>query len=172
MNDRLPPYHGEPSVRVCADVRESINSALKMLCRKRVLKGKDPVDPSIVDGLVDDIERMRLAADEMRQKAQDPDCPKPDIYVMMAVRYDQVIMDAQLKLMELGVKAANNEQMAIDRQVLTREKIASDERRSLIHAEAQADKATTSVDKVEAVRERLRLMQSKAIEAQFEPRAP
>ena len=174
MSEKLPSY-APPEAKVCADMRHSINAALKMLCRKRVAKGKEEVEPSIVDSVVEDIGRLRDMADQMREKAEDPDTPKPEVYITLANRYDQLSVDAQLKLMHLGVVAANNEQLALDRQVLTRERLISEEKRWKMREEQNNRdlRDATEPDAAVEMKRRIRLMNdSKVVDAQFERKAP
>lgn len=100
-----------PCPRVCEQARESVNEGLKRLAQH--LKKPDGVLPSIVDALVDDVTNARARAKEFYELGISTE---NDRVLLVAARYDEMVITADIRMLELGVKAANNEQMSLDRQ--------------------------------------------------------
>lgn len=142
----MPDTFGSPSkyqVAICTDARTAIHDGLKRLAR-----GVN-ADPSavrtIVDGLVEDVTIMRQREEEMRAKASEEVDPKAaQGWMLLASRYAELGVNAQCKMLDLGVKASNNEQVAIDRQmhvemmVKGREPLDADRGRDEREAKARA----------------------------------
>lgn len=101
-----------PEVSVCRDARMAIHDGLKALAR-HVKRAPDVVE-TIVDGVVADVQAARLRAADLMQRG---DADDNERLMLVAQRYDELIINAQIRLLELGVKAASNEQQSIDRQL-------------------------------------------------------
>jgi len=120
--------------QTCRDVKNVIYAGLESLAHAR--RRKSPTAAmTIVDGLVEEVQRLWEYGERMRAKAEDF-APKtkqnsdgttevifagdPNEYrkfTELAARYDEMAVNTQTKMLELAAKAANNEQMSIDRQM-------------------------------------------------------
>jgi hypothetical protein len=100
-----------PEVSVCRDARETINDGLRRLAQH--IKRPEGVLPTIVDSLVDNVTQARARAQEFYERGLASDNDK---LLLVAAKYDEMIINADIRMLELGVKAANQEQQAIDRQ--------------------------------------------------------
>ena len=100
-----------PAVQVCAEAREAIKEGLRQLAQH--LKRPEGVMPTIVDALVDDVKNARARAAEFYAQGV---ALENDRLLLVAAKYDEMILTTDIRMLELGVKAAANEQMSIDRQ--------------------------------------------------------
>lgn len=105
-----------PAPQVCADARTAVNDGLKKLASH--LKRADGETATIVDALVADVTAARVHSAELHERGVAEDNEK---LLMVAAKYDEMIINADLRMLELGVKAAANEQQSIDRQLHIRE---------------------------------------------------
>lgn len=104
--------HPPIDVAVCRDARTSIHEGLKSLAAH--VKREPGAIPSIVDGVVADVRAARKRAAELMQQAE---ADQNERLMLVAQRYDEMIINAQVRLLELGVRSASEEQKAIDRQM-------------------------------------------------------
>ena len=113
----------------CRDCKNIIYAGLEQLARARRKKTPSAAY-TIVDGLVEEVTRLQQYGDEMRAKAElyaakpnedgSVDKGEPAEYrkfIDLAARYDEMSVTAQMRMLELAAKAANNEQLSIDRQM-------------------------------------------------------
>lgn len=98
-------------VAVCRDARTSIHDGLKLLAQQ---VHKDPkAVVGIVDGVVEDVRQARARAKLLMERGEQEGNEK---LLLVAQRYDEMVINAQVRLLELGVKAASEEQKSMDRQ--------------------------------------------------------
>lgn len=101
-----------PEVNVCRDARETINEGLRQLAQH--LKRPEGVLPTIIDSLIANVAVARERSAEFYERGKDSDNDK---LLLVSAKYDEMIINADIRMLELGVKAANQEQQAIDRQL-------------------------------------------------------
>ncbi len=101
-----------PTPQVCADAREAVNNGLKKLAQH--LKRADGETATIVDAIVSDVAEARIHSAELHARGVEEGNEK---LLLVAAKYDEMIINADLRMLELGVKAASNEQQSIDRQL-------------------------------------------------------
>ncbi len=151
-----------PAIEVCRDARTSINDGLKQLAQH--LK-KPGVMPTIVDALVADVTQARARAAEFYTQGI---ALENDRLLLVAAKYDEMIINADIRMLELGVKAANNEQMSIDRH-------AHIEAYKMIKTPALIPEAKASVAELSKLAQRQQLLaaaQATAKDAHFTEAKP
>jgi hypothetical protein len=110
----------------CRDCKNIIYAGLEQLAKARRQKTPSAAY-TIVDGLVEEVTRIQGYGDTMREKAalyapsaDDPasgDTKEYRKFIDLAAKYDEMAVTAQMRMLELAAKAANNEQLSIDRQM-------------------------------------------------------
>ena len=155
------PWTGS-TTKVVADARESIHAALRQLARKQILRSKSGVATSIIDGLMDEVEHMREQAEKAREQAFAEGESK---WMLIACRYDELVLNCQVKLMELGVKAGNNEQQSLDRRYVIDEMTKS--RREIARDQFGNKAIDADVERKQRLLARQSAMQT--VDADFRP---
>ncbi len=103
---RLPP------VTVCNEARQAIYEGLKQLASH--IKKPNGEMVTIVDAIIADVAHARTRAAEFHRLGVETENEK---LLMVAAKYDEMIINADVRMLELGVKAANNEQQSYERQL-------------------------------------------------------
>ena len=101
-----------PAPRVCNEANEAIKEGLRQLAAH--LKRPEGVMPTIIDALVADVAVARARAAEFYTMGKDTENEK---LLLVAAKYDEMILNTDIRMLELGVKAASNEQHSVDRQL-------------------------------------------------------